>query len=89
MKVRLSLNIGTADAPKYGLKSVGEGDLADVTEAAGSDLINRGWATLVAEPTPEPKPAIPATLKAVTDQQFSRLPKSDPLKSEIKAIPNA
>ncbi len=45
MRVRLLLNIGTADAKRLELKETLAGKTVDVTDEAGAEMLKHGWAT--------------------------------------------
>ena len=45
MTLRLTLNIGTEDARRLGLKATHEGETVDVSGEVAEELLKRGWAS--------------------------------------------
>jgi hypothetical protein len=44
MRVRLTVNLGYADARRLGLAALLEGSVVDVPDHVGDELLRRGWA---------------------------------------------
>lgn len=57
MKVKLTLNIGTRDANKYGIKAdpdkLREGETLDMDEATAKVFIDKGWAVKPGDVPPQ------------------------------------
>lgn len=59
MLVELKLNIGTADAGRLGLDKTREGEVVEVTEKAGAEMIGKGWAVEAKHDAPKKVQAVP------------------------------
>lgn len=62
-KLKLLLNIGTADKEKLGLKETREGQTVTVGDKVAEELLSRGWAALEGQnaPAPSARPGRQAT----------------------------
>lgn len=69
--LKLTVNLGHADAARYGVAEVEEGSLVSVAEAHAGELIERGWAALAADPSAQPK-----RIKAVPDRKVKGVPEN-------------
>jgi len=75
VKLRLTINIGTNDAKRFGLNRTLDGDTVDVSPTDAEILIGLKWAVAVPE---ELKPA-PQPMKAVPPKpDFTSAPKGKP-----------
>ena len=59
MLVELKVNIGRNDAPRLGVTDTREGDLVEVSEKAGAEMISKGWAVDASGPGPQKIHAVP------------------------------
>ncbi len=58
MTLKLTLNIGTEDAKRLGLKATHEGEAVDVSGEVAEELLKRGWATEELGPKVKTVPAV-------------------------------
>lgn len=57
MRLKLTLNIGKADATRLGLKATTAGDVVDVGAEATDELLKRGWGVAAADEPARTQPA--------------------------------
>lgn len=62
-RLKLLLNIGTADRDRLGLKKTRDGETVSVSEAVAKELLSRGWAAPEGQDAPVPS-ARPSTRQA-------------------------
>lgn len=69
MKVKLTLNIGTADQKRLGLTNALADSVVAVADASAKELVKRGWGVIVPEEAPAPKPVSPTTAPSSTPKK--------------------